>query len=487
MSDVRELLLPAIRWDAKLGYDNEREGIEQALELGVGGFALFGGEAEEVAKLTSELREGSRIPLLIGSDLERGAGQQFRGATGLPPLAAIGYLDDVDAVRRAATVSAREARAVGVNWIYAPVADVDLEPDNPIIGTRAFGGDVGRVARDVAAWIEACQAEGVLACAKHFPGHGRTTADSHATLPTVTLDAEQLRATDLEPFRSAIRAGVASVMSAHISFPALDPSGAPATLSPRILGDILRDELGFQGLVVTDAMIMEGVLGDGEAAAAIRALRAGCDLLLYPTDLGAVADAVQRALDDGELELARIRASADRRTAHACHAWQGKPDVSTLGEDRAWAEELAQHVIHEVRGTLSGPLTAVELTVVDDDIGGPYPPPSRDPFAAELKARGTSVRDAGGSGGGDATALIALFGDIRSWKGRPGYSAASLDAVRAAVARARERKQKTVIVQFSHPRLATSIEADVPIVCAWGGESAMQCAAARWLTRSPRG
>lgn len=485
MSDIRELLLPAIRWDAKAGYENQRALIEQALELGVGGFALFGGEVEEVAKLTSELRERSKIPLLIGSDLERGAGQQFQGATGLPPLAAIGFLDDVEAVRRAATISAREARAVGVNWIYAPVADVDLEPDNPIIGTRSFGGDVAQVSRNVAAWIEACQSEGVLACAKHFPGHGRTTSDSHATLPTVTLDAEQLRATDLAPFRSAIAAGVAAVMSAHISFPALDPSGAPATLSRRILGDILRDELGFDGLVVTDAMIMEGVLGEGEAKAAVRALSAGCDLLLYPTDLGAVADAVQGALDKGELDAARIRASADRRTTHARNAWQGKPDVSLLGEDRAWAEELAQRVIHEVRGEVPGPLTAVELTIVDDDIGGPYPPPSREPFSTELRACGAATRRTGKTGDA-ATAVIALFGDIRSWKGRPGYSAASLDAVRAAVAGARERRQETVIVQFSHPRLAASIEADAPIVCAWGGESAMQQAAARWLTRGSK-
>lgn len=485
MSDIRELLLPAIRWDAKAGYENQRALIEQALELGVGGFALFGGEVEEVAKLTSELRERSKIPLLIGSDLERGAGQQFQGATGLPPLAAIGFLDDVEAVRRAATISAREARAVGVNWIYAPVADVDLEPDNPIIGTRSFGGDVAQVSRNVAAWIEACQSEGVLACAKHFPGHGRTTSDSHAMLPTVTLDAEQLRATDLAPFRSAIAAGVAAVMSAHISFPALDPSGAPATLSRRILGDILRDELGFDGLVVTDAMIMEGVLGEGEAKAAVRALSAGCDLLLYPTDLGAVADAVQGALDKGELDAARIRASADRRTTHARNAWQGKPDVSLLGEDRAWAEELAQRVIHEVRGEVPGPLTAVELTIVDDDIGGPYPPPSREPFSTELRACGAATRRTGKTGDA-ATAVIALFGDIRSWKGRPGYSAASLDAVRAAVAGARERRQETVIVQFSHPRLAASIEADAPIVCAWGGESAMQQAAARWLTRGSK-
>lgn len=485
MSDIRELLLPAIRWDAKAGYENERALIEQALELGVGGFALFGGEVDAVAKLTSELRERSKIPLLVGSDLERGAGQQFRGATGLPPLAAIGFLDDVEAVRRAATISAREARAVGVNWIYAPVADVDMEPDNPIIGTRAFGGDVAKVARNVAAWIEACQSEGVLACAKHFPGHGRTTSDSHATLPSVTLDAEQLRATDLAPFRAAIAAGVASVMSAHISFPALDPSGVPATLSPRILGDILRDELGFDGLVVTDAMIMEGVLGEGEAKAAVRALSAGCDLLLYPTDLGAVADAVQGALDKGELDAARIRSSAERRAAHARNAWQGKPDVSLLGEDRAWAEALAQRVIHEVRGKVPGPLTTVELTIVDDDVGGPYPPPSREPFSTELKACGAPTRQSGEKRDA-ATAVIALFGDIRSWKGRPGYSAAALDAVRAAVAAARERKQETVIVQFSHPRLAASIEADAPIVCAWGGESAMQQAAARWLTRGSK-
>ncbi|MGI8619381.1 MAG: glycoside hydrolase family 3 protein [Gemmatimonadaceae bacterium] len=485
MSDIRELLLPAIRWDATAGYDNERAMIEQALELGVGGFALFGGEVAEVAKLTSELRERSKIPLLIGSDLERGAGQQFQGATGLPPLAAIGYLDDVDAVRRAATVSAREARAVGVNWIYAPVADVDLEPDNPIIGTRAFGGDVAKVARDVAAWIEACQSEGVLACAKHFPGHGRTTSDSHATLPIVTLGADELRATDLAPFRSAIQAKVASVMSAHISFPALDPSGDPATLSSRILGGILRDELGFDGLIVTDAMIMEGVLGDGEAKAAIRALHAGCDLLLYPTDLGAVAEAIDRALDNGELDPARIRASAKRRTEQARAAWQEKPDVSLLGEDRAWSEELAQRVIHEVRGKAPQHLTSVELAIVDDDIGGPYAPPSRAPFSTELTACGAQARPPGESGD-DATAVIALFGDIRSWKGRPGYSAASLDAVRKAVARARARRQEMVIVQFSHPRLATSIEADAPIVCAWGGESAMQRAAARWLTRGPK-
>lgn len=479
---ISELLLPAIRWDATTGYDGQRELVERSLELGVGGFALFGGEAVEVAKLTTELRARSRIPLLIGSDLERGTGQQFDGATGLPPLAAIGFLDDPDAVRRSARITALEARALGVNWIYSPVADVDLEPENPIIGTRAFGGDVTKVTRDVVAWIEACQSEGVLACAKHFPGHGRTTADSHATLPSVDTGAAELRAVDLVPFAAAIEAGVASIMSAHISFPALDASGDPATLSPRILGDLLRAELGFDGLVVTDAMIMEGVLAEGEARAAVRALRAGCDLLLYPTDLGAVAAALQKALEDGKLDPAQIELSRQRRTARATAAAQTPAQVSSLGEDRAWAEELAQRVIHEVRGTTRTPLREVQLTVVDDDIGGPYPAPSRAPFATELQARGAVVHEGADAASG-ASAVIALFGDIRAWKGRPGYSAAALDAMHAAVAAARSRKQETVIVQFSHPRLAASIDADVPVVCAWGGDAAMQRAAARWLTR----
>ena len=265
MSDIAELFFPAIRWDATRGYEGERANIEQALKLGVGGFILFGGPSEHVASLTEDLHSKSRIPLLIGADLERGAGQQFAGQTALPPLAAIASLEDVQAIRRSATVTAREAKSLGINWIYAPDCDIDVEPNNPIIGTRSFGGDPERVAEYASAWIDACQSEGVLACAKHFPGHGRTTVDSHKTLPRVEESADTLRATDLAPFRAAIERGVASVMSAHVAFPAFDPSGAPATLSRAILTDLLRNELGFTGIVVTDALIMEGVLGGGEA------------------------------------------------------------------------------------------------------------------------------------------------------------------------------------------------------------------------------
>src|SRR3954462_5014515 len=295
MSEIAELFYPAIRWDATHGFEEQRPAIDEALKLGVGGFIIFGGPSEQVAALTEDLHSKSRVALLIGADLERGAGQQFAGQTALPPLAAIASLEDVQAIRRAAAVTALEARSMGINWIYAPDCDLDIEPDNPIVGTRSFGGDPDRVGEYAAAWIDACQAEGVLACAKHFPGHGRTTVDSHKELPRVDEPSDTLRETDLVPFRRAIERGVASVMSAHVAFPALDPSGAPATLSRPILTQLLRKEMDFTGLLVTDALIMEGVLGGGEAEAVIGALRAGCDCLLYPTDVVASERAIRKA------------------------------------------------------------------------------------------------------------------------------------------------------------------------------------------------
>src|SRR5690606_19090652 len=250
--------------------------------------------------------------LLIGADLERGAGQQFRGATPLPPATALAELDDLEVTRRAGELTAQEARALGVNWVYAPVADLDLEPRNPIVGTRSFGSDPARAAAHVTAWIEGCHAGGALSCAKHFPGHGRTVADSHAQLPVVMTGRQGLEK-DLAPFRAAVRAGVDSVMTAHVAFPALDASGTPATLSEPIVQGLLRGELGFDGAVATDALIMEGVLegGGGAESAAVRAVAAGCDALLYPEDPAAVASALDAALG-GRLPRARVEAAASR-------------------------------------------------------------------------------------------------------------------------------------------------------------------------------
>jgi len=486
MSEIAELFYPAIRWDATTGYEGERAAIDNALDLGVGGFILFGGPSEHVATLTEDLHSKSRVSLLIGADLERGAGQQFNGQTALPPLAAIASLQDLQAIRRAAAVTAREARELGINWIYAPDCDLDIEPNNPIVGTRSLGADPERVGEYAAAWIDACQAEGVLASAKHFPGHGRTTVDSHKELPRVDVSADTLRETDLVPFKRAIERGVASVMSAHVAFPAFDPSGAPATLSAPILTGLLRRELEFTGLVVTDALIMEGVLSGGESEAVVRALGAGCDCLLYPANVAESEKAVLRAIDEKRLDADSVHQSIERRRRWARWASLSRDSNRPARDESGWAAQIAEEVVHSLRGKTPRLPQPWNLVIVDDDVGGPYPAPSREPFISALRTGGVEIvtGDTPATGETGAT-IIALFGDIRAWKGRPGFSDHAKDSVRRALQESRTKDR--LIVQFSHPRLADELDVDAPIICAWGGEAVMQRAAARVMLREVAG
>ncbi|MBV9774113.1 MAG: hypothetical protein JO040_09195 [Gemmatimonadetes bacterium] len=469
--NVARLLLPALRWSADTGFEHFREEIERGLRLGVGGFILFGGEAEGVRALTEELHRRARYPLLIASDLERGAGQQFRGATPLPPAAALGSLDDPEIARRAGELTAREARALGVNWIYAPVADVDLEPENPIIGTRAFGTDPERVAEQVAAWVRGCEAGGALSCAKHFPGHGRTVGDSHVERPCVYQPREALEA-DLLPFRAATEAGVDAMMTAHVCYPALDADGNPATLSPPILSGVLRNELGFRRLIVTDAIIMDGLTEDvTEARAAVRAVAAGCDVLLYPKDVEEVVREVEAAVERGDLPRARVE-EALGRIAEAAERVSGGPRGAVgREEDRRWAIETALRTLRVLRGTPALPAGPVRLVEVEDDAGGPWPPYPRFAFPAALRAAGVELSDEG-------TPLVVLYSDIRAWKGRPGISAAAQERVREVTA---EHPDATVVL-FSHPRLDGELPTARNLLGAWGGESLMQEAVVAWLT-----
>ena len=479
MTGIAQVLFPALRWRDGSGFDHEAQRIEEALRLGVGGFILFGGDAASVRGLTAELRRRSRSPLLIGADLERGAGQQFRGATQLPPAAALAELDDLEVTRRAGELTAHEARALGVDWVYAPVADLDLEPRNPIVGTRSFGADPARAAAHVTAWIEGCRAGGALSCVKHFPGHGRTLTDSHAELPVVTAERRELE-TDLAPFRAAIRAGADSVMTAHVAFPAVDPSGTPATLSSAIIQGLLRQELGFHGAVSTDALNMQAVIeGGGEgAAAAVRALSAGCDVLLYPAEPAAVVAALEDALGEAlphtraEAALAAIARLRQQANAIAPQApeW-GRP------EDHAWAVSVADRTLRVVRGEPLRLWDVLDLLTVDDDIGGPYPPGPRDAFPAALRAAGAEVTEVAAPTPGRAV-IIAVYADIRGWKGRAGLSERAV----AAVADALEAAPDATVVLFGHPRLAAELPATAThVLAAWGGEQLMQEAAARRL------
>src|SRR3989441_9804937 len=305
MTPRARLVCPALRW-RRGAFKSEREKIEQSLAAGVGGFILFGGPRAAVAALTRALRATAGRPLLLGSDFERGPGQQVRGLTELPPPAALGYLNDLDATYACGQITGTQARAVGLNWIFAPVCDLDIEPKNPIVQTRSFGAVPSVVGSHAAAWIKGCQEHGVMACAKHYPGHGRTTTDSHEGLPVVEAMAAELQQNDVAPFVAAVKAGVASVMPAFVAFRGWDPSGAAAGMSPVLL-DHLRTTIGFDGLVVTDAFIMGGATAAApEGLAAVAALNAGCDMLLYPTDWAGVVRAMEQDVPDrAEQALAR--------------------------------------------------------------------------------------------------------------------------------------------------------------------------------------
>jgi beta-glucosidase-like glycosyl hydrolase len=462
------LILPALRSEALSGFAHEAGRIADALEIGVGGFIIFGGTAESVRRLTADLLRRAGRPLLLAADLERGAGQQIVGLTEFPPPMALASLGDPAVVRWAASVTAQEARAVGINWIFAPVADLDVLPENPIVQTRAFGADPNDVATCVRQWIEGCQSAGALACAKHYPGHGRTTVDSHITLPVVEAPAAALRSADLLPFTVAIESGVASIMTAHVAYPSLDDSQLPATLSRTLLGE-LRGKSRFDGLVVTDALIMDGALsGRRESDAAVQAVQAGADLLLYPNDPRRVRDALEAALASGNLSRERLEESLIRYDRALTAATAPTPPVTRGPFDSA--DALADTLLKAgmVRGappTLVGPL---DLVVVDDDVGGPYPPSSTD-YVQRALGPELIGRYSGGS------RVVMVFAEPRAWKGRSGLGSASREALIHYATGA------DLLILFGHPRMLSELPNRAPVLLAWHRQRLMQEAVARWL------
>jgi hypothetical protein len=226
---------------------------------------------------------------------------------------------------------------------------------------------------------------------------------------------------------------------------------------------------------------MEGVLGGGESEAVIRALDAGCDCLLYPSNVVESVRAVQQAIDDKRLDGDKIRQSIERRRRWARWAALSRETNRPSRDDSGWSSQLAEQVVHMLRGKLPRLEQPWNLVIVDDDIGGPYPAPSRDPLVASLRAAGVDLVTDGDPRTGTGATVIALFGDIRAWKGRPGYSASAKESVRRALESA--KGDDRLIIQFSHPRLADELSGDAPILCVWGGEAVMQRAAARVILR----
>jgi beta-N-acetylhexosaminidase len=350
----------------------------------VGGIILFRGPVYESVHIVNRMQQLAREPLLISADLEAGSGMRFEDATDLPWNMAVGATGNPDYARREGELTAREARALGVEQLFAPVADVNNNAANPVINVRSFGEDPAEVARFVSAFIEGAQGQGVIATAKHFPGHGDTATDSHRGLPVINVARARLESVELVPFRAAIKSGVGAIMSAHIGLPQIDPTQVsplprdsilhpayadrevivenavlPGTLSPVILGGMLRGELGFDGIVVTDALDMSGLtiyFKQGEAA--VRAVLAGADMLLKPGDPDAVLRGVREAVKSGRIKEARVEESARKILAakydlglaeHRITPLEAIDRVVAGPEALKLADEIAEHAVTLVR------------------------------------------------------------------------------------------------------------------------------------------
>src|SRR2546421_4303138 len=281
--------------------------------LEIGGIIVSVGSPYDIATKLNVLQRRSKLPLLVSADLEWGAAMRVIGATAFPMIMAAGATGDERDAYTIGRIAAIEGRAVGIHVNFAPDADVNNNPLNPIINIRSFGEDPHAVARLVRAYVRGLQEHGMLATLKHFPGHGDTDVDSHIGLPTIRSTYSHLDSVELVPFRAGIDAGAGVVMSAHIAFPSLTGDADPATLSAAVLTGLLRDSLRFRGLVVTDALMMGGIVTKyGAGDAAVRAFEAGSDLLLMPADPDTALFAMLTALQTGPISMAR-RAGSLRR------------------------------------------------------------------------------------------------------------------------------------------------------------------------------
>ena len=304
---------------------------DQALrlvELGVGGFCFYGGKAGEVSEASRALKAASETPLLIASDYENGAGQWVKGATELPSNMAIGASGSEALARRKGEITALESKALGVDWVFAPVVDLAYNPDNPIVNVRAFGSGRDLVSRLAGAYLSGVRSQGALSCLKHFPGHGGTETDSHLALPVLDKSLEALEEDDIRPF-SALSSQADSVMVGHLSVPALDRN-FPASFSKEVIGGLLRKKLRYGGLVLTDALNMKAVSDEGRAG--VKAFLAGADVLLYPEDPFALYEALVRACNDGLITGAAVELALARQDllARRLSPFRSSPPSSDL-------------------------------------------------------------------------------------------------------------------------------------------------------------
>jgi beta-N-acetylhexosaminidase len=485
-------------------------------EEGVGGFTMSVGSPTEVAAKLNAMQRLARVPLLVGADVEFGAGYRARGgyftpnaidlggAVVFPPQMALGAAGDTALAYEQGRVTAVESRALGIHLAYAPILDVNNNPANPVINTRSYGESPALAARLGTAFVRGLQDHGMIATGKHFPGHGDTETNSHLALPTVGVSRARLDSVELVPFRAAVRAGLGAMMSFNGAMPALDPTGAPGTLSTAVLTGLLRGELDFHGLIISDAMDMRGVLDSyGAVEAAKRAVAAGADVLIQPLDVRETIDAVVAGVREGRYTEARVDSSVRRILAAkerlGLHRSRYVPLDSVrvvVGDSShaAAAQRAAERSITLVKDSLGAlPLgrmnrgaRVLSVTVArraDLGAGVAFNAELRRHFGA-IRTEFVAAEDAGtnfwrlqqAADSADVTVVSSYM--AQSWDAATSAAPrAFVDFVRALAARG----ARPVVVAFGNPYLLRQVPETPTYLIAWGGFPVSQRAAARAL------
>lgn len=490
-------------------YDRLREWV---VKQQVGGVIITHGPPYELAAKLNTLQRLSDVPLLVTADMEHGPGQILNaghilpygldngGATRFPPIMALGAADDEQLAYDLGRITAIEGRAAGVHVTFAPVVDVNNNPDNPIINTRAYGGDAAQVSRLAAAHIRGLQDHGMIATAKHFPGHGDTGTDSHISLPIVSVEKSRADAVELPPYHTAIRNNVGAIMTAHIAFPALTGDTVPGTLNAKILTGLLRDELGYRGLIFTDAMDMGAIINTyGRTNASVMALKAGADVLLqpFPQDVPAIIDAIMAAVAKGELSEARIN-DAVRRMLEAKARLQlhqerfvdlGRlPEYVGKGSHQARAREAAERSITVTRDQQKLlPLRGRVLSIVYADDYDPFAGrilqqelrkdlPDLQTLMFDARADSSAVRRLHDAAATADVILFTPFIGVSAYKGRLAINHHVADAINQIAT-----AKPTVVTAFGNPYVFGQLTNVSTYMLAWGQWGVSQRAAAKAL------
>lgn len=497
--------------------------VRQVKENKIGGIILFGAPIYETVHLVNRMQENAEIPLLIALDAETGVGMRFPDAANFPWNMAVAATGNPEYARKMGVITGREAKAMGILQVYAPVLDVNNNADNPVINVRSFGENPEDVARFGAAFIEGVQSQGVIATAKHFPGHGDTDVDSHRGLPIIDVSRERLDKLELVPFRKAIESGVASIMVAHIGLPQIDPTEikpikdairvdtdeevmtenatVPATLSPKIQTEILRKELGFKGLIVTDAMSMSGLTQYiTQEDAGVEAFLAGADLLEKPADTDAMIRGLREAVKSGRITEIRLNESVRKILAWKFELGLFKQKITPIDqidkivstkETHALAEEIANKAITLVRNDenlipldkskrvfvlgisngFDGELTSVALTRFLRDNGVKF-----SSIVLQENSSPQQIAKAKEAANKADVVIAALFGRVRSGaKNSVGLPDAGVDILRELLS----KNKKVVGVSFGNPYILGSFPDLKTYIVAYGDMTTLQRASAR--------